>query len=199
MDTQDDCLRFCQDLGPSTCGWYSYFEDSQECILYESCQEVSSLNCFDCVYGQRECTPSDDTSGINMTVFFTMIYDCIGMANVTIRTVNAQTYLLVVGGEEGEDEMESSSFIYRLFGPGIGYNESPCYVNMDNLFGKPGDMIKYIQEHIVMLDGSGVPVVCGGLLGDGMENAISAGDQCYTPALNITNYDGKLVSIQVEI
>ncbi len=64
METSDECLRICQDLGTSTCVWYTHFEDTQECILYENCQEISSSDCSDCVYGQSDCTPTDDTSGI---------------------------------------------------------------------------------------------------------------------------------------
>ncbi len=96
-----------------------------------------------------------------------------------------------MGGEERRDDLAYASYVFELNASG---NYQTCEVDMDNYFGTPGDTEGYIQEHIAMLDGSGIPVVCGGLLGRRLETAFPAGAQCYVPALNITRYDGKSCS-----
>lgn len=47
------CRKECQ-LNPS-CRWFTYFEKSNYCQLYENCAKLNEQSCSNCLSGEKEC------------------------------------------------------------------------------------------------------------------------------------------------
>ncbi len=100
---------------------------------------------------------------------------------------SAQKYLMVMGGQ-GYYATDYPVLVNLRSSDG---DARDCTAHINQNFGpsrKDG-----IQEHVMMLDGEGTPVACGGLLGWDDFDLEPAGNQCYTPGpTDSSNYLGTL-------
>ncbi len=61
-DTADTCLAFCQEH--PTCRFFTFYQDTALCFVHETCDAID-VECPFCVYGERECAPTQALSKAN--------------------------------------------------------------------------------------------------------------------------------------